>query len=79
MANSTDYNTYTNLAEDLAYLHETTKYTITGGETCDASNNYSDCISSVPRMAELHWTYLNRDYNKAVYSKWEDQGWRKGA
>jgi hypothetical protein len=74
LADASDYGTYTNLAADLAYLHETTKYTITGGETCDASNHYSDCADGVPRMTELHWTYLNRDYNRAVYSKWEEQG-----
>ena len=74
LANASDYGTYTNLEEDLAYLHETTKYTITGGETCDASNSYSDCVNGVPRMVELHWTYLNRDYNRDVYNKWEEQG-----
>lgn len=73
LANASDYGTYTNLEEDLAYLHETTKYTITGGETCDASNNYSDCVIGVPRMEELHWTYLNRDYNRDVYDKWVEQ------
>lgn len=74
LADATDYGTYTKLEADLAYLGETTKYTITGGETCDASNNYSDCVNSIPRMSELHWTYLNRDYNRAVYRKWEEQG-----
>ncbi|MDX2429457.1 MAG: DUF4874 domain-containing protein, partial [Bacteroides sp.] len=74
LANASDYGTYTKLEEDLAYLGETTKYTITGGETCDASNDYSDCVNGVPRMVELHWTYLNRDYNKNVYDKWKEQG-----
>ncbi len=73
LADASDYGTYGNLEKDLAYLHETTKYTITGGETCDASNTYSDCVNGVPRMTELHWTYLNRDYNKAVYDKWIEQ------
>ena len=73
VANLSDYGTYVNLEEDIAYLHETTKYTITGGETCDASNKYSNCENSVSRLKELHWTYLNRDYNRAVYSKWEEQ------
>jgi hypothetical protein len=74
LADRSDYGTYVNLTEDLAYLHETTKYTITGGETCDASNNYSNCENGVPRMKELHWTYLNRDYNRDVYDKWKEQG-----
>jgi hypothetical protein len=74
LANSSNYGTYLNLETDLAYLHETTKYTITGGETCDASNIYSDCVNSVPKVKELHWTYLNRDYNKNVYNKWTEQG-----
>jgi hypothetical protein len=74
VASASDYGTYTNLASDLAYLHETTKYTITGGETCDASNIYSDCANSVSRMTELHWTYMNRQYNRQVYDKWKAQG-----
>ncbi len=74
LADASDYGTYGNLEKDLAYLGETTKYTITGGETCDASNQYSDCVNSLPRMVELHWTYLNRDYNQNVYDKWIDQG-----
>lgn len=74
LANASDYGTYTNLEADLAYLHETTKYTIAGGETCDASNSYSDCVNGMPRMELLHWTYLNRDYNRDVYGKWEEQG-----
>ena len=73
VASSSDYGTYTKLESDLAYLHETTKYTITGGETCDASNSYSDCANSVSRMALLHWTYMNRSYNQKVYDKCEEQ------
>jgi hypothetical protein len=74
LANISNYGTYLNLEADLAYLHETTKYTITGGETCDATNVYSDFVNSVPKLQELHWTYLNRDYNKNVYNKWIAQG-----
>ncbi len=73
LANKSDYGTYGNLVTDLAYLHETTKYTITGGETCDASNSYSDCPASLDMVKNLHWTYLNRDYNKLVYDKWKLQ------
>ena len=73
VASASDYGTYTDLEKDLAYLHETTKYTITGGETCNGSNNYSDCVNSVSRLKELHWTYLNRGYNKDVYDKWQEQ------
>ncbi len=78
VASSSDYGTYTNLQNDLAYLHETTKYTITGGETCDASNTYSDCANSVSRLALLHWTYMNRGYNQKVYDKWKDQSCYSG-
>lgn len=74
VASASDYGTYTNLDADLAYLHESTKYTITGGETCDGSNSYSDCVNSTERMELLHWTYMNRGYNQAVYDKWEEQG-----
>lgn len=73
VASASDYGTYTNLENDLAYLGQTTKYTITGGETCDASNSYSDCSNSVSRMALLHWTYMNRGYNQKVYDKWKEQ------
>jgi hypothetical protein len=74
LANVSDYGTYTDLEADLAYLGQTTRYTITGGETCDGSNSYSDCVNGLPRLAELHWTYLNRGYNQTVYDKWEEQG-----
>ncbi|MGW8316885.1 MAG: DUF4832 domain-containing protein [Bacteroidales bacterium] len=74
LASASDYGTYTNLEADLAYLEATTSYTITGGETCDGSNQYSDCVNGVPRMELLHWTYLNRDYNRTVYDKWKEQG-----
>ena len=74
VANGTDYGTYTNVAQDIAYLSQETKFAIAGGETCDASNMYSDCDHAVPRMKELHWTYLNMDYNQKVYDKWISQG-----
>jgi hypothetical protein len=74
LANGTDYGTYTQLSADLAYLEQDTKYAIAGGETCDGSNSYSDCDAGMPRMKLLHWTYLNRDYNRDVYDKWEKQG-----
>jgi hypothetical protein len=74
VASATDYGTYTNLEEDLAYLHETTQYTITGGETCNGSTSHSDCDNSVSRMSTLHWTYMNRGYHPDVYEKWEAQG-----
>jgi hypothetical protein len=73
VSSASDYGTYTDLEKDLAYLHETTKYTITGGETCNGSNSSSDCANSVTRLTELHWTYLNRGYNKDVYNKWQEQ------
>lgn len=73
-ANDSDRGTYTDLQQDLKYLHETTKYTIAGGETCDDDYSTSDCDNSVPRMKLLHWTYLNRDYHQGVIGKWEDQG-----
>jgi len=74
LANGTDYGTYVSLSTDLAYLAQETRYTIAGGETCDGSNSYSDCVNAIPRMELLHWTYLNRDYNQTVYTKWQNQG-----
>jgi len=74
LANSSDYGTYVHLDADLAYMAQDTKYAIAGGETCDASNVYSDCVNAIPRMQLLHWTYLNREYNQDVYKKWENQG-----
>ncbi len=74
LANRSDYGTYTDLNADLAYMAQDTKFAISGGETCDASNLYSDCVNGIPRMKLLHWTYLNREYNQKVYDKWEKQG-----
>lgn len=74
LANASDYGTYTNIDLDISYLNQSTKYTIAGGETCDGSNQYSDCDRAAERIKELHWTYLNKDYNKTVLNKWKDQG-----
>lgn len=69
VANSTDYGTFNNVNQR-RFWNSDTKYTMMGGETCDASNEYSDYSNAKKDLASQHWTYLNSDYNKSVYNKW---------
>ena len=69
VANQSDYGTF-NGSSERKFWESDTKYTIMGGETCDASNTYSDYDNAKKALAAQHWTYLNSDYNKKVYNKW---------
>ena len=69
VANQSDYGTF-NGSSDRKFWESDTKYTIMGGETCDASNTYSDYDNAKKALAAQHWTYLDSDYNKNVYNKW---------
>ena len=72
VANATDYGTYVN-NKDRAFWNGDTRYTIMGGETCDATTKYCHCENTIESMEKYHWTYLNSDYNKQVLSVWKDE------
>jgi hypothetical protein len=41
-----------------------------GGETCQVVAPYSQCANALLQVKKQKWTYLNRDYNGAVYDSW---------
>lgn len=70
VANFNDWETFMHDYER-PFWNSDTKYTIMGGETCDASNSYSDCSNALKDLADQHWTYLNIAYNGDVLDKWD--------
>ncbi|KAK2163379.1 hypothetical protein NP493_1467g00006 [Ridgeia piscesae] len=70
--------TYDNKSVEYPYLQADTKYTVVGGETCavaeDTSCYRSECPTATKELRELHFSYLNQDYNKNVYKLWKDDG-----
>lgn len=72
VANASDYGTY-NGSNERKFWQGDTRYTIMGGETCDATTKYCHCELSIPEMEKYHWTYLNIDYNKSVLNIWKDE------
>ena len=49
-----------------------TKYTFMGGETCGTSS-YSKC-DNAPKQMELHYSYLNINYDTSVLNSWTKNG-----
>ena len=72
-ASADDYGTFDNESKDRDFWKGDTRYTIMGGETCKKSN-YCTCPVSEQDMTDYHWTYLNKDYNSDVLSRWESSG-----
>lgn len=74
LASDTDYGTYQNIAADKAFLEADSRYTPVGGETCVVNVPRSDCDTALSELARFHWSYLNRDYNQQVLSRWVTGG-----
>ena len=57
------------------YFAEDSKFVAVGGETCgdDFSNNNCDG-QTLSDMAELHYSYLNADFNNDVNNDWQTGG-----
>lgn len=72
LAGVDDYGTYTNnkIEEDKAFLSMDNRYVPMGGETCNVFAPRSECPSAINEMAFIHFSVLNRDYNKKVLSSW---------
>ncbi len=68
LASDTDQGTYRYPTVELPYLRQETKYLAMGGETCKVNLPRSGCASALAEMADLHWSYLNNDYNTSVIS-----------
>jgi len=72
LASPTDVGTYSEaIEEEKAYLHEETKYTPMGGETCNPRNGYPILYSKTIREMEMmHWSFLNSCYSRKILDQW---------
>ncbi|MHB2147947.1 DUF4832 domain-containing protein [Calditrichota bacterium LG25] len=75
LASATDYGTYleNDIQGDKDYLHQDNQFVPQGGETCSPSA-YSGCANALKDLAYMHWSVLNKDYNRDVLDAWEQQG-----
>lgn len=71
-SDSTDYGTMYGTA-DYAFIEALSVNTVTGGETCSLSS-YSTCSNALAKLAQMHWNYLNMDYNTTVLNSWKTNG-----
>ena len=76
LASDTDLGTYSsgNIVEEKSYLAEDAALTSMGGETCLLNSPRSDCSTALVELSQLHYSYLNEDYNAAVISGWTSGG-----
>lgn len=68
----------TSLENLKAYFEQDSKYVIVGGETCsDGYSPENDCspagVADI-ELRQLHYTFLNADYNNEVNNDWVDGG-----
>ena len=77
LASPTDVGTYTEeIEEEKAYLHQETKYTPMGGETCNPRNGYPIFYSKTIREMEMmHWSFLNSLYSRKIIDQWVTDGY----
>jgi Domain of unknown function (DUF4832)/Domain of unknown function (DUF4874) len=84
-----DYGTYADLGSSVQirqpalaalrkYIEADTKYTVTGGETCDdAFSPQNDCAPAgyaEQEMRRMHYSFLNAAYNNKVNNDWDSAG-----
>ncbi len=79
LASSDDMGTYfppEAAAAQRAYLERATRFAPVGGETCQGGlpSQRSDCRTALAEFERFHWTFLNRDYDRAVIARWEAGG-----
>lgn len=74
LASDNDYGTYENPATEYPYLAQETKFLAIGGETCEVNEPRSNCTNALAEMAQLHWSFLNSDYNVSVLNNFTDDG-----
>ncbi len=79
LASDTDFGTYSidpsTRAMEQSYLAADTRFLPMGGETCALNIPRSDCASeggaADNELAQFHWSYLNKNYNTDVLSRWD--------
>jgi hypothetical protein len=79
LASADDEGTYTRgdentMARDQDYLHELSRFTPMGGETCNPNPPRSDCPTTLAEMELLHFSEINLEYHEEVVQAWRDQG-----
>ncbi len=72
VASQNDVGTYFNPSER-RFWEADSKYTVMGGETCGECS-LSNGENAVKQMTLTHWTYINRDYHRAVLYSWIQDG-----
>jgi len=72
LSDATDYGTMYSSA-DYTYISNLTQNSVSGGEVCNLSS-YSQCSNAISVMNQLHWNYLNIDYNQEVLNYWKTYG-----
>ncbi len=69
LASADDEGTYASVTADKAYLAQENLYVPQGGETC-ATSTYSNWTNAQTDMTNLHWSFLNMDYQPDVLASW---------
>jgi hypothetical protein len=72
LASADDFGTYLSdpIELDKQFVAQDSNYLPQGGETCAVNSPRSDWPSASEELARLHFSYLNKDYNKDVLSSW---------
>ena len=72
LAGADDMGTYSpvRMDQERRFLNMDNLFVPMGGETCRVYAPKSECPSAVNEMAYLHFSVLNRDYNKKVVDSW---------
>jgi hypothetical protein len=77
LSSADDYWTYIpsspigGMTQQLSYVSQETLYTPNGGETCSCYIPRGNFTSANSEMRNLHYTYLNEDYNTTVLAMWD--------
>jgi hypothetical protein len=70
LASQTDFGTYKDPDVEYPYLQADTRYAVMGGETCNVNPPRSQCPTAMSELNAFHWSYLNKDYKRAVLDSW---------
>ncbi len=83
MGNEGDYGTYGtrsraaagdftlwNREEELEFQEQLCSYVPNGGEVI-IDNTFNDFENALPTLRQMHVTYINEDYDRKVFQKWE--------
>ena len=71
----TDVGTYdsSRLEWDKRYVARDSRFVPMGGETCQPSP-FTEYGPARAELARMHWTYLNRGFNRRVIQQWKENG-----